>query len=153
MAENKLLRKHGRKTAADRATMERVLAEMGLPAAPAHLPAAERAEWEEIVATYPPDRFPRATWPMLEGYCRHAVQARRIGKMIDELRPLAGDSPHQYIREYSTLLKMFTEQTKTVAIFGVRLGIARTSMAGRHNNDPDDIRNSAADPAPWADPH
>jgi hypothetical protein len=124
--------------------METALADE-LPPAPSYFPKAEKVEWTEIVAAYPPDRFPRATWPMLEGYVRHTIHARRISEMIDQL--IMGKLDADLVRQYDRLLIMLDRETKAIASFGVRLGIARTSMAGRHNDDPDRVASS--DPLPW----
>jgi hypothetical protein len=50
------------------------------------------------------------------------------------------------VREYNLLLMMHDRESKSVASFGVRLGIARTSMSGRHNADPDTLREEKL---PW----
>jgi phage terminase small subunit len=131
---------HGRKTAAEKAASLRVIAQMELPKPPKHLSKEAAREWIEIVATYPPDRFPRATWAMLEGYCVHAVQARKIAAMLDKV------TEETSVREYNLLLMMHDRESKSVASFGVRLGIARTSMSGRHNADPDTLREEKL---PW----
>lgn len=114
-----------------------------VPMAPPHLSDAAQAEWNAIVQTYPADRFPRSTWPMLEAYCMHAVNVRKIGKKLN-------NAPDDIaVRDWNALLSMLNRETKTLASFGVRLGIARTSMAGRHNNDPEETRDGS--PAPWED--
>lgn len=130
----------GRKTAADKVVQLRMLEQMGLPPAPACLSDAAAMEWKEIVETYPGDRFPRSTWPMLEGYCVHAVEARKLMAQLNAV------NDETSIQRYNMLLTMFDRETKAVASFGVRLGIARTSMAGRHNNDPDTV---AERDVPW----
>lgn len=128
----------------DKVVALRTLAQMGLPQPPKEecLSPDEAKEWTDIVVTYPADRFPRATWAMLVAYCRHTVEARRCKKMIAELVA----EPDYSIRDYNMLLTQLTNQSKAVATFGVRLGIARTSMAGRHNNDPDAV---AEHNLPW----
>lgn len=128
----------------DKVVALRTLKEMGLPPTPPAFTKEEAAEWNDIVVTYPADRFPRATWPMLEPYCTHTVQQRIIAAKI---RDLLADPDHS-LRDYDLLLRMYDRETKAVASFGVRLGIARTSMAGRHNNDPDQL---AEHNLPWED--
>jgi hypothetical protein len=130
----------GRKTSADKVVAIRELSAMDLPPAPANLSKDEAKEWVAIVETYPADRFPRGTWPMLEMYCQHAVQGRKISKRINAL---PADVP---IRDLNTLLMMLDRESKAVASFGIRLGIARTSMPGRHNNDPDTVAERGL---PW----
>jgi len=137
----------GRKTDADKAMLaQRKITDANgqtVAAPPTHLSEAAAKEWSDIVATYPADRFPRSTWPMLEAYCMHAVNVRRIGKRLNE----ADDDI--LVRDWNQLLSMLNRETKTLASFGVRLGIARTSMAGRHNHDPDQTHDGT--PAPWED--
>lgn len=134
----------GRISPRDKVVALRTIAQMGLPPAPKDFTKAEAAEWNDIVVTYPADRFPRSTWPMLEGYCTHAVQRRLLAARIHELHK----DPDYSLRDYNLLLTMHDRESKAVASFGVRLGIARTSMTGRHNNDPDTI---AEHNLPWAD--
>jgi hypothetical protein len=50
-----------------------------------------------------------------------------------------GSARRRPLRDYEILLRMRGNESKLVASFGVRLGIARTSMRGRHNNDPEEI--------------
>lgn len=133
----------GRKSQADKAMIMADLNGLELPAPPEHLSDAAKAEWMEIVRTYPADRFPRSTWPMLEAYCMHTVNVRKIGRRLN-------DAPDDIeVKDWNALLSMLNRETKTLASFGVRLGIARTSMAGRHNDDPEDTRDGS--PAPWED--
>ena len=138
----------GRKSPAARATVEQFMAQMSLPPAPSLLTGRAKAEWEDIVSHYPADRFPRATWSMLTGYCVHTALQEQFVIAIQKLDP---DGP-DYMRKLRDLRQWLEAETKLVASLGVRLGIARTSMAGRHNNDPDDTRSSAADPDPWERP-
>jgi phage terminase small subunit len=135
----------GRKTDADKAMLAKQAQDVNgldLPPAPDWMSEAAQTEWDDIVATYPADRFPRATWPMLEAYCTHAVNVRKISKMINE----ADESDFS---GYGKLLSWLNRETKTLASFGVRLGIARTSLPGRHNHDPETTRSGQ--PAPWED--
>lgn len=140
--------RQGRKTAAERASIEQVLAAMGVPPAPPLLTGRAKAEWEDIVSHYPADRFPRATWPMLVGYCTHTALQEQFIRALSALDP----EEDGYMRKLRDLRAWLEAETKLIASLGVRLGIARTSMAGRHNNDPDDTRNSPADPDPWERP-
>jgi len=136
----------GKKPAAEMEVAAAIKVPAGAPKPPSYLPASEKKEWTEIVAAYPSDRFPRATWPMLEAYCRHAVNARRIGNMIDKITAKKSDPD---VKEFSQLLSMLNRETKTLASFGVRLGIARTSLGGRHNDDPETTRTSSREKQPW----
>jgi hypothetical protein len=131
----------GRRTAREKAADVRALEALDRPLPPEYLNKAAQKEWREIVETYPADRFPRGTWPMLEGYVVHTVEQRRIMGMLDGV---GTDTP---LSQYNSLLSMLDRESKAVASFGVRLGIARTSAAGRHNNDPETV---AERDLPWS---
>lgn len=134
----------GRKTDADKAMLVRQADANGLdyPPAPDWMSEDAQEEWNAIVITYPADRFPRSTWPMLEAYCTHAVNVRKISRMIN-------NADENDFNGYGKLLSWLNRETKTLASFGVRLGIARTSMAGRHNDDPETTRTQ--NQQPWED--
>lgn len=135
----------GRKSAADlRLVKPSKRAATGGPPPPGYIKLAEQQLWRDIVKAYPDDRFPRATWPMLEAYVRHSIQMRKIGLLVDEV----SISEDASLADYRMVLCMLNEQTKAVASFGVRLGIARTSMGGRHNKDPDQTREKQQ--TPWS---
>lgn len=53
------------------------------PEPPVHLTPEEEDEWRAVVGSLPADWFPRETHALLEQYCRHAVNARRQGQMMD----------------------------------------------------------------------
>lgn len=134
----------GRKTDADKAMLIKHADVNGLdyPPAPDWMSEDAQEEWNAIVITYPADRFPRSTWPMLEAYCTHAVNVRKISRMIN-------NADENDFNGYGKLLSWLNRETKTLASFGVRLGIARTSMAGRHNDDPETTRTQ--NQQPWED--
>ena len=72
------------------------------PAAPSTLPASAQAVWTRVVASLPADWFSEASWPVLEQYCRHVVEARRLSELIHR----AIESPQLEIDAYDRLLKL-----------------------------------------------
>ena len=140
-----MARKRGTKSAADKAADTRELKALGIPDPPAHLDKEEAAEWNAIVRRYPADRFPRSTWPMLENYCILAV----LGRMETARYKLMMRDPEASFSDLRAMRSDLERTMKTLASFGVRLGFARTSLSGRHNNDPDSTRDD--DKAPWED--
>ena len=68
---------------------------------------------------------------------------------VRKLTRMINSADEDDIAAYGKLLAWLNRETKTLASFGVRLGIARTSMAGRHNDDPETTRGGQ--PAPWED--
>lgn len=137
--------KRGRKTVGDKVVTAKELAAMGYPDPPAHLDAEEAKEWIAIVSRYPVDRFPRSTWPMLENYCVLAV----LGRAETARYKRAMKDDEATFGELRAMRSDLERTMKTLASFGVRLGFARTSLSGRHNNDPDSERD--AEKAPWED--
>lgn len=55
------------------------------PEAPIDLTEGEAEVWRGVVNRLPADWFPTETLPMLSQYCRHAIAARRVGGMIEQL--------------------------------------------------------------------
>jgi phage terminase small subunit len=60
------------------------------PDPPDHLSDEAAAEWRDVVNSLSVDHFSRASHPLLEAYCRHAVAARVIGRLIQELHEREG---------------------------------------------------------------
>jgi phage terminase small subunit len=56
------------------------------PDPPDHLSDEAAAEWRDVVNSLSADHFSRASHPLLEAYCRHAVAARRIDQMLQGLK-------------------------------------------------------------------
>jgi phage terminase small subunit len=93
------------------------------PDPPDHLSDEGAAEWRDIVNSMPADHFSRATHPMLEAYCRHAVARRVIDQVIQGL-----DEQESATRaDYNRLLVMHERESRALASIGVRLGIACAS--------------------------
>jgi hypothetical protein len=55
------------------------------PDPPDHLSDEARMEWREVVNSLPADHFCRGMHPLLEAYCRSAVAARVIDRLIQGL--------------------------------------------------------------------
>ena len=82
-----MTRKRGRKSADEIATANVVsFPQAERPKPPANLTPQQQRAWREIVEALPASWFPRETWPLLEQYVRHADQARRIAKLIEQAR-------------------------------------------------------------------
>ena len=87
------------------------------PDPPDHLADEARMEWREVVNSLPADHFPRATHPILEAYCRHAVATRRIDQLIRDLEAGEGSTV-----DYDKLLVMHERERRALASLAVRLG-------------------------------
>ena len=93
------------------------------PDPPDHLSDEAAAEWRDVVNSLSADHFSRALHPLLEAYCRHAVAARVIDRLIQELDEREGATQSDYGR----LLAMHERESRALASIGVRLGIACAS--------------------------
>jgi phage terminase small subunit len=90
------------------------------PDPPDHLSDGARMEWREVVNSLPADHFSRGMHPLLEAYCRSAVAARVIDRLIQELDEREGATQADYDR----LLVMHEREARALASLAVRLGIA-----------------------------
>jgi len=93
------------------------------PDPPDHLSDEAAAEWRDVVNSLSADHFSRASHPLLEAYCRHAVATRVIDRLIQGL-----DEQESATRaDYDRLLVMHEGESRALASIGVRLGIACAS--------------------------
>ena len=93
------------------------------PDPPDHLSDEAAGEWRDVVNSLSADHFSRASHPLLEAYCRHAVAARVIDRLIQELDERKGATQLDYDR----LLVMHEGEARALASIAVRLGIACAS--------------------------
>lgn len=96
---------------------------MERPEPPLHLTPEETDEWNAVVGSMPADWFKRETHPLLEQYCRHAVNARRIGDLIDQAM---GSDPLD-VAQIKELLKMQASQTTSMKTLAASMRIAQQS--------------------------
>ena len=100
------------------------------PSAPSTLPASAQAVWTRVVASLPADWFSEASWPVLEQYCRHVVEARRLSELIHR----AIESPELEIDAYDRLLKMQERATRTLVSCATKLRITPQSTRNDRGN-------------------
>ena len=100
------------------------------PAAPSTLPASAQAVWTRVVASLPADWFSEASWPVLEQYCRHVVEARRLSELIHR----AIESPQLEIDAYDRLLKLQERETRTLVSCATKLRITPQSTRNDRGN-------------------
>lgn len=62
------------------------------PEPPIDLTEDEGEVWRTVVNRLPADWFPAETLPMLGQYCRHAIAAKRVASMIEQLDKEIGDA-------------------------------------------------------------
>lgn len=78
----------------------------------------------------PADWFPTETHPLLIQYCRHAVQARKVGELIEK----ATSDPALEIGDYDRLLQMQRRESLAIAILATKLRIAQQSTTNHRGN-------------------
>lgn len=107
------------------------------PAPPPGTTPERAREWVAIVNEKPANHFGREVWPVLEGYCQHAVAMRRVHQLIT-----AAESADEFdVKEYDRLLKMHERETRCLASLGIRLGILQTTA--------NDGKTKQGSPPPW----
>ena len=74
------------------------------PQPPGHLPSNEAQVWRDVVAAMRPGSFIGATFPLLERYCSHVVQARFLAAELRKCK-LTSDPDR-----YKLLLTMLNGQ-------------------------------------------
>lgn len=118
------MRQRGKKSSAALEVIEQgAIALVERPEAPLHLTPEEAEEWAAVVGSMPADWFPRETHPLLEQYCRHAVNARRMGDLLDQAM---GCNPLD-VDEIKALLKMQASQTTGMKTLAAAMRIAQQS--------------------------
>ena len=122
--------KRGRKSAAELS----VVAFPGMagegPAPPPSLTTAEQAVWTRVVASLPADWFSEASWPVLEQYCRHVVEARRLSELIHQ----ATGDPELGIDAYDQLLRMRERETRALVSCATKMRITQQSTRSHRGN-------------------
>ena len=69
------------------------------PDPPDHLSDEAAVEWSEVVKSLSADHFSRGMHPLLEAYCRSAVAARVIDRLIQGLDEREGTTQADYDSE------------------------------------------------------
>lgn len=93
------------------------------PEPPLELTPEQSDVWRQIVDGLPADWFPRETWPLLCQYCRHAIEARRLGQLIDQTCAL----PDLDVAAYGELLKMQRQETGALKVLAASMRLAQQS--------------------------
>lgn len=86
--------------------------------------------WHAVTTSVAADWFDRGTAPLLSQYCRHVVQARRLGEMIER----ATGSADLEIRDYDRLLKMQQRESAAIAALATKMRIAQQSTTNHRGN-------------------
>lgn len=106
------------------------------PDAPLHLTPDQTDEWMAVTSAMPADWFPRESHSLLEQWCRHTVDARKIAFLVDqEMSRLEVDVP-----QLDKLLAMQARETSALKALGASMRISQqasytTQRAGTQKNN------------------
>jgi hypothetical protein len=91
------------------------------PQPPSELTRQEAGIWNAIVAAEPAEWFTVATRPLLAQYCRHVVQAQRLGEL------LADPAHTAFLEDYDKLLAMQRRESQTMAALARAMRLTQQS--------------------------
>mgnify|MGYP000465818317 CR=1 FL=1 len=118
------------------------------PSPPADLTDEQAREWVAIVENLPAEWFPRQTWGLLSQYCRHTVNARRVGMLIEQLcNPELEeneDPPPFDTEEYDRLLKMQEREGRALSSLATRMRISQQTFYDREK-----VKGPSRTKPPW----
>ena len=118
----------------------RVAEQVERPAPPGHLGEREREVWRQVVDSMPADWLSAAALPLLEQYCGHVVEARRLTEWIEraeETQPLEID-------DYERLLRMRERESRALAAAAAKMQLLPQARA-----QPGGLRTLWAARKPW----
>jgi hypothetical protein len=115
------MEQRGRKSAASLEVANHSVTEVHRPGPSSELSAEEKAEWMVVVNDLPADWFRDSNLVVLEGYCRTAVNCRRIAQLIE--RCIGADEFD--LNEYDKLLKMQETQHRALLSFATKMRLTQ----------------------------
>ena len=101
----------------------------------------ETEVWVAVVNDHPADWFSPSTVPILTAYCRHVIQARRVGELIEK----GTSDPALSIKDYDRLLHMQQRESLTIATLATKMRISQQSTTNHRGNK----TVSSAPRKPW----
>ena len=91
----------------------------------------ETVIWRAVVNSQPADWFDASNAPLLAQYCRHIVQANRIGDLVDRA---THDPDGLGILSYQRLLKIQREETAIIKSLATSMRLAQQSTTNHRGN-------------------
>ena len=120
------MRQRGRKSSASLSVVPVSTKDRRSPP-PAHLNAAEKKLWRDIVASCPSGWFNVAQEALLAGFCCHASAADFISKLIEKDRPIDVTDRGKF-RRYAKLLTMRSRETAAMSALATRMRLTQQSQ-------------------------
>lgn len=113
------------------------------PKPPAELTGEQQGIWWSIVNKLPADHFPPETHLVLVEYVRHAVTARRIAHLKNQIE----NAESLNLEEYHLLCKMAEGESRCLASLATKMRMTQQSIySARKTRGP-----SSESPKPWED--
>lgn len=97
---------------------------------PHDLTDEETEIWVAIVDCEPADKFSPATAPLLAQYCRHVIQARRIGELVEQ----ATGDPQLSISDYDRLLRMQDRESRALSSLATKMRLSQQATTNHRGN-------------------
>jgi hypothetical protein len=102
--------------------------------------------WVSVVEDQAADWFSPSTAPVLAGYCRHAIAARRVAELIARaVDDLDGEGkPTLTVKDYDRLLKMQERESRAIASLATKMRISQQATTNHRGN-----KKQIAPRKPW----
>lgn len=115
--------------------------------APPSLTDAQRAIWQQVVNAKPAEWFGPEQIPLLEGYCRHAVNAAVLAQEIDGCDP-AWLKDDDGLRRHERLLAMHEREVRAASSLATRLRMTNQAITDTETFG-QKARRRASTTKPW----
>jgi hypothetical protein len=137
------MKKRGRKSTAELATTtpQGLIEKTQRPDAPYTLSDVEANEWRSIVARMPADWFTRETWPLLEQYCRHAVRAWKVSKLLTQMESTNEVDVDHWLK----LLSAQERESRALAMLARQMRLSQVSTMRQDRT----AKPETQGPKPW----
>lgn len=117
------------------------------PQPPSYLTESQCEIWREVVSRLPPDWFPPETLPLLEQYCYHILEARELGKRINNFKIKTSkdeDKRDKLVRKQMAL-------TNILSMLATRMRLTQQSLVDRRRQRQAMVEDEANgfDKKPW----
>ena len=109
------------RTSAAAMTVQGAVALVRRPDAPLHLTPDQTDEWVAVSNAMPADWFTRETHALLEQWCRHTVDARRIAFLVDQEM----SRPEVDVQTLDKLLAMQARETSAMKALASAMRISQ----------------------------
>lgn len=117
------------------------------PEAPDGMPDDQKAVWEQVIQSCPPDWFPPETLDLLTQYCVHVCRARLLAQGVNDLSRIQGRTPEETKLMYD-LMRQEHRQSRMIASLATKMRIAQQSTYDKSRKRGQRAASTAT--KPWA---